>query len=134
MTDLTSPRYWPGYNGKCERAIRDIKSYERAMRKSGIRGALQHRLDQTLDDLNSQRPRPVLRGRTADEAFQDKPMTLPNRKDFQIEVKILTDINTRQARSRYEKENARRKAIEAILSWYRCLITSADASTNFDAI
>jgi len=32
VIELTGPRYYPQYNGKKERSIRDIKSYERAMR------------------------------------------------------------------------------------------------------
>ena len=33
VTELTGPRHYPQYNGKKERSMRDIKSYERAMRR-----------------------------------------------------------------------------------------------------
>jgi hypothetical protein len=36
VLSLTSPPGWPGYNGKSERSMRDIKSYERAMRRHGV--------------------------------------------------------------------------------------------------
>jgi hypothetical protein len=130
VTDLTSPRYWPGYNGKCERAMRDIKGYERAMRKAGIRGSLQSRLDRTFVDLNEERPRPVLKGRTAREAFESMPPPLPDRQDFRIEVDIVKDVYRRLARSRNEQESAGRRAVEEVLLWYGLLVTNAEVSTN----
>jgi hypothetical protein len=133
VTDLTSPRYWPGYNGKCERAMRDVKSYERAMRKAGVRGTLLSRLDQTFKDLNEDRPRPVLKGRTAREAFESDAPPLPDRDDFRIEVAIVTDVYRRMARSRSEQESAGRRAVEDVLLWYRLLEITADVSTNYDA-
>jgi transposase InsO family protein len=132
VTDLTSPPYWPGYNGKCERAMRDIKSYERAMRKAGVRNTLSYRLQKTFTDLNEERPRPVLKGRTAREAFETESPALPDRNDFQIEVTIWRDVLYRQARSRSEQQSAGRKAVEQVLSWYGLLETNADVSTNFE--
>ena len=35
VTELTGPRHYPQYNGKKERSMRDIKSFERAMRRHG---------------------------------------------------------------------------------------------------
>ena len=68
VLDLTAPPGSPGYNGKQERSMRDVKSYERAMRRHGIRGTLAERIHVTMRDLNEDSPRPVLGGRTADEA------------------------------------------------------------------
>ena len=133
VTDLTSPRYWPGYNGKCERAMRDIKSYERAMRKAGVRGTLLSRLDRAFKDLNEDRPRPVLKGRTAWEAFECDATPLPDRDDFRIEVTIATEVYRRMARSRSEQESAGRRAVEEVLLWHGLLEITADVSTNYDA-
>ena len=82
VVPLTSPPGWPGYNGKTERSMRDIKSYERAMRRNGVRGRLKDRLDVTVNDLNEERPRPVLGGRTAREAYMDSRSSLPDRQAF----------------------------------------------------
>ncbi len=82
IVSLTSPPGWPGYNGKTERSMRDIKSYERAMRRHGVRGSLRERLDVTLKDLNDDRPRPVLRGRTAREAYRDGRVHSLDRRAF----------------------------------------------------
>ncbi len=57
------------YNGKKERSIRDVKSYERTLRRSGLKLTLRQRLDEIIHDLNEERPRPVLGGRTAREVF-----------------------------------------------------------------
>ena len=132
VTDLTSPPYWPGYNGKCERAMRDIKSYERAMRKAGVRKTLSYRLQKTFTDLNEERPRPVLKGCTAREAFESESPALPDRNDFQMEVTIWRDVLYRQARSRSEQQSAGRKAVEQVLSWYGLLEINAEVSTNFE--
>jgi len=62
VIELTGPRRYPQYNGKQERSMRDIKSYERAMRRHGVKGRLIERLDTTIEDLNEHRtssPYPV---------------------------------------------------------------------------
>jgi hypothetical protein len=67
VVSLTSPSRYPPFNGKKERSIRDIKSYERAVRRHTRRTTLWERLGKAIHDLNDQRPRPVLGGRTARE-------------------------------------------------------------------
>jgi transposase InsO family protein len=62
VTELTGPRHYPQYNGKKERSIRDIKSFERAMRRHGRPSTLRRRIDAAVLDLNQDRPRPVLAG------------------------------------------------------------------------
>jgi len=115
VVPLTSPPGWPGYNGKCERSMRDIKSYERAMRRHGVRGSLQRRLDVTMKDLNEQRPRPVLHGRTATEAYSEAQMPLPDHSRFRAAVNKEQLALLKKTRTRKEVNNARRRAIENVL-------------------
>ena len=69
VTELAGPRHYPQYNGKKERSMRDIKSFERALRRDGTNSSLCHRIDAGMYDLNEVRPRPVLGGKTAREAL-----------------------------------------------------------------
>ncbi len=115
VVPLTSPPGWPGYNGKTERAMRDIKSYVRAMRRHGIKGRLEDRLDITLTDLNEERPRPMLGGRTASEVYRAQRGPLPDRQTF---IKSVDEEEARlesEATSRREARSARRRAIENVL-------------------
>ena len=79
VTELTGPRHYPQYNGKKERSMRDIKSFERAMRRHGRPSPLRQRIDAAVHDLNEDRPRPMLRGRTARNVFEQDhdPATRP---------------------------------------------------------
>jgi len=131
VLDLTSPPYWPGYNGKKERSIRDIKSYERAMRRHGVRGRLADRLDVTITDLNEVRPRPVLDGKTAREAYEDGRSELPDRSLLREEVRRQTKKLKAAARCRREVQAARRRAIEMVLSRYGLLRETGDVSHDF---
>ena len=49
--------------------MRDIKSYERAVRHYGFVSSLSERIEITMQDLNDERPRPMLGGQTAREAL-----------------------------------------------------------------
>lgn len=115
VVSLTSPPGWPGYNGKTERSMRDIKSYERAMRRHGVRGRLEDRLNITLTDLNEERPRPMLGGRTAAEAYRDRRGALPDRRTFIRSVDQEEARLRSAATSRREARSARRRAIENVL-------------------
>ena len=127
---LTSPPYYPQYNGKKERSIRDIKSYERAMRRFGAsRGSLAERLEETILDLNEHRPRPVLGGRTAREVFENTRHRV-NRRTFIEEVRQRERILEEEARSRREKDNAHRRAVEETLTVYKLIEKRGDVSTN----
>jgi hypothetical protein len=131
VVELTGPRAWPRYNGKKERSIRDVKSYERAMRRSGVKGTLEQRLDATVDDLNFVRPRPVLGGRTAIEALVEDRITLPKRREFRKEVETATARRRARARSRWELKEARRRAVEEVLSAYGFMKEIGDVSRNY---
>jgi len=74
---------YPPFNGKKERSIRDIKSYERAMRRHTTGTTLCELLGEAIHDLNEQRPRPVLCGRTAREVFEADLTVLPDRGSLQ---------------------------------------------------
>ncbi len=116
VVPLTSPPYWPGYNGKTERAMRDIKSYERSMRRHGVRGSLKERLDVTMQDLNEDRPRPVLQGRTAREAYNDgDKVPLSDRQKFRAAVDMEELDLLRAARTRRDLDSAHRRAVESVL-------------------
>jgi hypothetical protein len=133
VLDLTGPRAWPRYNGKKERSIRDVKSYERAMRRHGVRGTLAQRLDRTIQDLNIDRPRPMLGGRTAAEVYADDRIELPDRRKFRKEVEIAERRWLARARSRAEENSARRRAIEEVLLAYKFMNLSGDVSRNYEA-
>ncbi len=45
VLSLVSPPATPGYNGKMERAVRDVRSHERAQREHGVDGSLDDRID-----------------------------------------------------------------------------------------
>ena len=131
VIELSGPTYYPQYNGKQERSMRDIKCYERAMRRHGIRGSLEDRIREAIHDLNEQRPRPVLAGRTAREAMEHDQICLPDRREFRKEVDKTEKKLLEDATSRKERENARRHAVEQVLLRYRLMIIWGDVSTNF---
>jgi hypothetical protein len=133
VVELTGPRSYPQYNGKKERSIRDVKSYERALRRSGRRLTLRERLDETIHDLNEQRPRPVLGGRTAREVFTPNNIDLPNRRRFKKEVDQTEQRLSSIARSHLEQRRARRRAIEEVLLLYGLMKESGDVSRNYEA-
>jgi len=130
VTDLTGPAGYPPYNGKQERSMRDIKSYERAMRRHGAGGSLRERLDAAIDDLNDQRPRPVLEGRTAREVYEHDQITLPDRNEFIGQVRRIEKVLLDAARSRSERQRARRRAVEQVLLCYGLIEEWGDVSRN----
>lgn len=131
---LTSPPYWPGYNGKTERAMKDIKSYERSMRRHGVRGSLDERLDVTMQDLNEDRPRPVLQGRTAREAYQDGgKVPLPDRQKFRAAVDMEELDLLRAARTRKDLDNAHRRAIENVLLRDGLMVVTGNVSHDLSS-
>ena len=128
VTELTSPPGYPPFNGKHERSMRDIKSYERAMRRAGVPGSLRTRIETAIDDLNNARPRPVLRGRTAREALEQDLLPLPDRAAFMGQVKRTERRLYREARSRNERDSARRRAVVEVLSCYALIEEWTDVS------
>ncbi len=84
----------------------------------------------SMQDLNEERPRPVLGGRTAREVFEARHASLPNRRQFKMHVETIALELTAKAGSRKEVENARRKAVIAVLSKYGLLKWNGNVSTN----
>jgi transposase InsO family protein len=134
VTELTGPCRYPQYNGKQERSMRDIKGYERAMRHHGVRGRLRDHLEVTISDLNEERPRPVLGGRTAREAYEQDRGQLPDRQDFIVAVNSKETELRAVAQSRSELESSRRRAIEQVLLRYGLMKQWCDVSHNFCAL
>lgn len=134
VTDLTGPPSYPQYNGKMERSMRDIKSYERAMRRRGVRGSLKERIQATICDLNEHRPRPVLAGRIAREVFEQDRILLPDRGEFRKEVTRTEKRLWEKTESRRDKDSARRRAVEEVLLRYSLMKKKGDVSTNLNAI
>jgi transposase InsO family protein len=130
VVELTSPPRYPPFNGKKERSMRDIKSFERALRQHSVGASLQERIVLSMRDLNAERPRPVLRGRTAREVFETRHASLPDRRQFKMHVETVALELSAQAGSRKEVENARRKAVIAVLSKYGLLKWKGNVSTN----
>jgi len=133
VIELTGPRYYPQYNGKKERSIRDLKSYERAMRRHGHCGPLSERLAAALHDLNEERPRPVLGGRTAREVYEQDRTQLPSRWLLNREVDQEEERLLAAATSRAEQDSARRRAVEAVLLAHGLMKETGDVSTHYRA-
>jgi transposase InsO family protein len=131
VLDLTSPAGHPGYNGKQERSMRDIKSYERAMRKHGDRGPLETRINVTMKDLNEDRPRPVLGSRTAREAYNEGLPRHPDRRLFREEVESRERSLLSLAESRAEVRKAHRRAVEQTLMCYGLMEIEGNVSHDF---
>jgi len=133
VVSLTSPSRYPPFNGKKERSIRDIKSYERAVRRHTTGTTLLDRLAEAITDLNEDRPRPVLRGRTAREVFTGDSSMLPDRKTFRKEVRETEKNLLREVCSRRGQAAARRKAVEAVLLSYGLFKEMVDMSPKLSA-
>jgi hypothetical protein len=116
VVDLTSPPCWPGYNGKQERSMRDIHSMVKALKRDAVCGGLKTWVRVALQDLNEERPRPVLDGCTAREVYERDRIGDIDRDAFALEVRRETRKLHATARSRHERRAARRHAIEAVLS------------------
>jgi hypothetical protein len=133
VIELTGPRHYPQYNGKKERSIRDIKCFECAMRRHGKPSTLRQRIDAAVHDLNEDRPRPVLGGRTARDAFEQDRIPLPERQEFRKEV----DRTERQlhdaATTRADRDAARRRAVEHVLLAHGLMKETGDVSHNCEA-
>ena len=133
VVSLTSPSRYPPFNGKKERSIRDIKSYERAVRRYTTGTTLLDRLAEAITDLNEDRPRPVLRGRTAWEVFMGDSSMLPDRKTFRKQVRETEKNLLREVCSRRGQAAARRKAVEAVLLRYGLFKEMVDMSPKLSA-
>lgn len=129
VINLKSPARYPPFNGKMERSIRDIKGYERAMKRFDSDSTLHERIVAAIHDLNEERPRPVLLGRTAREVFEDKQKPLPNRRKFYKEVMKTKHIMLSEACTRKQKDDAGRRAVELVLLRQGLMKHITDVST-----
>ena len=127
---ITSPSGCPAYNGKQERAVRDVRGYERALRKARPPLPLHERIEAAMEDLNEHRPRPVLGGRTAREVYEQEQRPLPSRKQFREEVERREKLLLGEAASRHQRDAARRRATEQVLLEYGLMKWTGDVSTN----
>ncbi|MBT8479512.1 MAG: DDE-type integrase/transposase/recombinase [Gemmatimonadetes bacterium] len=133
VTELTGPRHYPQYNGKKERSMRDIKSFERAMRRHRRRSTLGQRIGVAVHDLNEERPRPVLGGQTAREVFERDRIRCPDRRAFRKEVDRTERKLRVEATTRADRDSARRRAVEQVLLAYGLMTETGDVSHNFEA-
>lgn len=130
---VTSPPHYPPYNGKKERSFRDVRGYERALRRRRRHPSLDARIDEAIHDLNEERPRPVLKGRTAREVFEQDRRALPDRKRFRQEVEHRERQLVADAASRHQRDAARRRAVEEVLSRYSLIEWKGDVSQHYRA-
>lgn len=133
VVSLTSPRYYPGYNGRMERSMRDIKQHIRGQRRYKVHDSLEGHINRAIDDLNEDRPRPVLKGRTAREVFDNERRPLPDRWLFKKQVERHEKLFEGLATSRDQEGTAGRRAVEAVLLKHELLEIIGSVSTNYDA-
>ncbi len=131
VINLKSPPRYPPFNGKNERSIRDVKSYERAMKRNerDNKTTLEERIAETIHDLNEERPRPMLGGRTSREVFENDRITLIDHKIFHAEVCQQQRIFATDSCTRKQKDDARRRATQEVLFRYGLMKTITDMST-----
>ncbi|MCP4599026.1 MAG: hypothetical protein GY847_00525 [Proteobacteria bacterium] len=84
-----------------------------------------------MHDLNDERPRPVLKGMTAQEVFNQTRIRLPDRRGFKMEVQTRQLELEAAAGDRHEKNAARRKAVIQVLSQYKLINWRGDVSTYY---
>jgi transposase InsO family protein len=133
VINLKSPARYPPFNGKMERSIRDIKSFERAMRRFDSGTTLHYRIEAAIHDLNEERPRPVLGGRIAREIFQNRCGPLPDRQKFYKEVMETERMMLSDSCTRKQKDDARRRAVELVLLRQGLMKEITDVSTYLKA-
>ena len=133
VINLKSPARYPPFNGKMERSIRDIKAYEQAIRRFDSNSTLQGRIQAAIHDLNEERPRPVLGGRTAREVFEDRPRPLPDRHNFYNEVMEAERMMLSESCTRKQEDNARRRAVDLVLLRQGLIKEITDVSTYLKA-
>ena len=130
VVSLTSPPATPRYNGRCERAVRDVRTFERALRAEGV--SLGGRIHLAMTDLNDERPRPVLGGRTAREVHEPA-RGLPDRHDFRDRVAARRAHLIAGTTTRTERRRAERRAVEDVLAWYGLIEWKTDVSTHSES-
>jgi hypothetical protein len=130
---MVSPAGYPPYNGRRERANRDIRQYVYAMRRYGPPRSLAERIDAAIHDLSDVRPRPVLGGRTAREVYDADKHEQPDRWQLIKEANTREKHIRRNAGNRAELDSARRRAIESVLLSHGLIKYGLDVETDFSA-
>jgi transposase InsO family protein len=131
VVSLKSPARYPPFNGKMERSIRDLRGFERAMQKQEGMSGLKDRIVAAVHDLNEERPRPMLGGKTAHEAYENGKTTLPDRFSFRKIVQRVEEGLMAQSCTRKDRDDSRRKAVELVLWRQGFIKESTDVSTYF---
>ena len=134
VTELTGPRHYPQYNGKKERSMRDIKSFERAMRRHGRPSTLRQRIDAAVHDLNRGPSASGARwtyrsSRSSSRIGSRSPTARYSSKEVNRTERQLHDAATTRA----ERDSARRRAVEQVLLAYGLMKNTGDVSHNFEA-
>jgi len=127
---LNSPPYYPPFNGRKERNFRDVRGYVRALEHHRVGNTLEERIDLAIHDIDVDRPRPVLGGRTATEVFEQDRVPLPDRCRFKMEVETRQLELEADAGTRTEIAAARRRAVMEVLSKYELLMWKGNVSTD----
>jgi transposase len=96
-----------------------------------VKGALKARICVTMKDLNEDRPRPVLDGMTAKEAYGEGMSSLPDRRLFKKTVESEEKTLLLKATSRDDVRKARRRAIEQALLCYGLMEIEGNVSHDF---
>jgi transposase InsO family protein len=133
VINLKSPARYPPFNGKMERSIREIKSYDRTMKRLESDSTLHYRIEAAIHDLNEERPRPVLGGRTAREVYKDRRRPLPDRQKFYKEVMQAQRMMLSDSCTRKQKDDARRRAVVLVLLRQGLMREITDVSTYLKA-
>lgn len=92
--------------------MRDVRSYERALRKHGVKGRSGAHIAAAMRDLNDDRPRPVPGGMTANEVYRVDRAALPAPHTFRREVISEKRVMSREAATRRQRAWARQRAVE----------------------
>jgi len=127
---LNSPPHYPPYNGRKERNFRDVRGFVRALERHRLGSSLEERIDRAIYDIDVERPRPVLGGRTATEVFEEDRVSLPDRRRFKMEVETRQLELEADAGTRAELAAARRRAVAEVLSKLGLLVWKGDVSTD----
>lgn len=127
---LNSPPHHPRYNGRKERNFRDVRGFVRALQRHRLGCSLEERIDRALHDIDVERPRPVLGGRTATEVFEQDRIPLPDRRRFKMEVETRQLELEADAGTRAELAAARRRAVTEVLSNHGLLTWKGGVSTD----
>ena len=99
------------------------------LRQLFLATALISSFSSTFHDLNYDRPRPMLGGRTASEVFESEQVKLPNRRKFYKEINKMEETFIDNSCSRKQKDNTRRRATQEVLLKYGLMKIITDMST-----